>query len=83
MPSNAATSERVWDAVLAAGQEFGIMPCGLGARNTLRLEAKMALYGHEISDKINVWEAGLDRYCEMEKGNLLDAALWWPRRQPE
>ena len=38
----------IWDELLDAGQEFGIKPCGLGARNTLRLEAKMALYGHEI-----------------------------------
>ena len=44
------------------------MPCGLGARNTLRLEASMALYGHEISDTLNVWEANLGRYCKMEKG---------------
>jgi aminomethyltransferase len=46
----------------------------LGARNTLRLESKMALYGHEISDKINVWEAGLDRYCKMEKGDFIGRA---------
>jgi aminomethyltransferase len=39
----------------------------LGARNTLRLEGKLSLYGHEISDTINVWEAGLDRFCKMEK----------------
>jgi aminomethyltransferase len=37
----------------------------------LRLEAKMALYGHEISENINVWEAGLDRYCKMEKGDFI------------
>ena len=41
------------------------MPCGLGSRNTLRLEAAMALYGHEISDTINVLEAGLGRYCKL------------------
>ncbi|MGC2475699.1 MAG: glycine cleavage T C-terminal barrel domain-containing protein, partial [Candidatus Sulfotelmatobacter sp.] len=41
--------------------------CGLGARNTLRLEGKLPLYGHEISDTINVWEAGLDRFCKMDK----------------
>ena len=68
VPSDVATSERVWNAVMDAGKEFGILACGLGARNTLRLEAKMALYEHEISDKINVWEAGLDRYCHLEKG---------------
>src|SRR5208337_3682098 len=49
------------------GKEFGVVPCGLGARNTLRLEGKLPLYGHEITDTINVWEAGLDRFCKMEK----------------
>ena len=74
VPSDAATSEKVWNQVMEAGREFGIIPCGLGARNTLRLESKMALYGHEISDKINVWEAGLDRYCKMEKGDFIGRA---------
>ncbi len=71
VPSDVTTSERIWNAVVEAGKEFGIVPCGLGARNTLRLESKMALYEHEISDTINVWEAGLDRYCKMEKGDFL------------
>jgi aminomethyltransferase len=71
IPADVTTSERVWIAVIEAGKEFGIVPCGLGARNTLRLESKMALYEHEISDTINVWEAGLDRYCKMEKGDFL------------
>ena len=74
IPSEVATSERVWSEVLKAGKEFGIVPCGLGARNTLRLESKMALYEHEISDKINVWEAGLHRYCKMEKGEFIGRA---------
>ena len=60
--------------MMEAGRGFGIVPCGLGCRNTLRLESKMALYGHEISDKINVWEAGLDRYCKMEKGEFIGRA---------
>jgi aminomethyltransferase len=68
VPSDEPTSARVWGEVLAAGAEFGVMPCGLGARNTLRLEASMALYGHEISDTLNVWEANLGRYCKMDKG---------------
>jgi len=67
IPSDEETSARVWGEVLDAGREFGILPCGLGARNTLRLESKLPLYGHEISDTINVWEAGLDRFCKMEK----------------
>jgi len=83
IPADVETSERVWNAVMEAGQEFGILPCGLGARNTLRLESKMALYEHEISDSINVWEAGLDRYCKMEKGDFLGrAALEKARASP-
>ncbi|OLC95975.1 MAG: glycine cleavage system protein T [Acidobacteria bacterium 13_1_40CM_4_58_4] len=74
VPSDAATSEKVWNQVMETGRGFGIVPCGLGSRNTLRLESKMALYGHEISEKINVWEAGLDRYCKMEKGDFLGRA---------
>jgi aminomethyltransferase len=57
----------MWNEILAAGKEFGVLPCGLGARNTLRLEGKLPLYGHEISDTISVWEAGLDRFCKMDK----------------
>jgi aminomethyltransferase len=77
VPSDEATSARVWNEVLEAGKEFGAVPCGLGARNTLRLESKMALYGHEISDTITVLEAGLDRYCKFEKGEFIgrDALL--------
>jgi len=74
VPSDVATSEKVWNQVMEAGREFAVIPCGLGCRNTLRLESKMALYGHEISDKINVWEAGLDRYCKMEKGDFVGRA---------
>jgi len=56
---------------LEVGKEFGVVPCGLGARNTLRLEGKLPLYGHEISDTINVWEAGLDRFCKMDKPEFI------------
>jgi aminomethyltransferase len=71
IPADEKTSAMVWHKVLEAGQEFGIKPCGLGARNTLRLEGRLPLYGHEISDEINVWEAGLDRFCKMEKLDFL------------
>ncbi len=71
VPADEATSARVWNEILAAGKEFGVVPCGLGARNTLRLEGKLPLYGHEISDTINVWEAGLDRFCKMEKPEFI------------
>ena len=71
IPADESTSVRVWNEILEVGKEFGAVPCGLGARNTLRLEAKLPLYGHEISDMINVWEAGLDRFCKMEKPEFI------------
>lgn len=74
VPADEATSAVVWNAILEAGKEFGVVPCGLGARNTLRLEGKLPLYGHEISDTINVWEAGLDRFCKMEKPEFVGRA---------
>jgi len=74
IPSDEATSAIVWNQLLELGKDFGVLPCGLGARNTLRLEAKLALYEHEISDTINVWEAGLDRFCKMEKPEFVGRA---------
>ncbi|MGC2330766.1 MAG: glycine cleavage system aminomethyltransferase GcvT [Candidatus Acidiferrales bacterium] len=71
IPSDRNTSEDVWGKIMYAGSEFGILACGFGARNTLRLEASLALYGHEISDSIRVWEAGLDRFCKMGKGDFI------------
>ncbi len=71
VPADEATSAMVWNNVLEAGREFGVVPCGLGARNTLRLEGALSLYGHEISDTINVWEARLDRFCKMEKPDFI------------
>ena len=71
IPADEQTSVRVWNEVMAAGKEFAAVACGLGARNTLRLEAKLPLYGHEISDTINVWEAGLDRFVKMEKPDFV------------
>jgi aminomethyltransferase len=71
IPSDEATSVKMWDSLMEAGAEFGIRPCGLGARNTLRLEAGMSLYGHEISEEINVLEAGLDRWLKLDKGDFI------------
>ncbi|MGA2352254.1 MAG: glycine cleavage system aminomethyltransferase GcvT [Terracidiphilus sp.] len=77
LPSDIATTEKVWNELLAAGAEFDIRPCGLGARNTLRLEAGMPLYGHEISDSINVFEGGHGRWLKLDKGDFIgrDALL--------
>ena len=66
-PSSAVA---VWHAILDAGREFGIKPCGLGARNTLRLEAKMALYGHEIDAERTPFEADLAWIVKMDKGDF-------------
>jgi aminomethyltransferase len=74
IPADEKTGARVWNEILEAGKEFAVIPCGLGARNTLRLEGKLPLYGHEISDTINVWEAGLDRFCKMEKPEFIGRA---------
>jgi aminomethyltransferase len=71
IPSDEPTSVKMWDALMEAGAEFAIRPCGLGARNTLRLEAGMSLYGHEISEEINVLEAGLDRWLKLDKPEFI------------
>ena len=77
IPADVPTSEKMWNSLMEAGAEFGIRPCGLGARNTLRLEAGMPLYGHEISDAINVFEGGLERWLKLDKGDFIgrDALL--------
>ncbi len=77
-------AERIWNAVLDAGREFDIRPCGLGARNTLRLEARMALYGHEIDASTTPFEAGLDWIVKLDKGDFLgrDALLAQKRTGP-
>ena len=64
-------SEKLWDSILQAGGHAGLIPCGLGARNTLRLEAGMCLYGHEIDDSTTPWGAGLGWICKLEKGPFL------------
>jgi aminomethyltransferase len=71
LPADEPPSAKMWNALMEAGAEFGIRPCGLGARNTLRLEAGMSLYGHEISDSINVFEAGLERFLKLDKGEFI------------
>ena len=64
-------SEMLWNDLLQAGESAKMIPCGLGARNTLRLEAGMCLYGHEIDDTTTPWEAGLGWICKMEKAPFL------------
>ncbi len=61
----------VWDAVLEAGKPLGLMPTGLGARDTLRFEACLPLYGHEISSEITPLEAGLSMFVKLEAGDFI------------
>ncbi|MFT7518310.1 MAG: aminomethyltransferase [Kiritimatiellia bacterium] len=72
-----STGVALWQAVLDAGAEHGIVPVGLGARDTLRLEARMHLYGHELTDDTSPWQAGLARVVKMDKpgGFVGQAAL--------
>ena len=62
---------KLWEDLLQTGKSFGMIPCGLGARNTLRLEAALCLYGHEIDETTTPWEAGLGWICKLEKGPFL------------
>ena len=63
----------VWNTLLEAGHGYEVVPCGLGARDTLRLEASMPLYGHELDRSVNPFEAGLDRVIRFEKGPFVGA----------
>jgi aminomethyltransferase len=61
----------LWDLLLRAGEPHGLIPAGLGARDTLRLEARMALYGHELSEHTNPYEAGLGWAVKLDKGDFV------------
>ena len=61
----------LWTALMKAGSEYGILPVGLGARDTLRLEAGYSLYGHELSVKTNLIEAGLGWITSLDKGDFI------------
>ena len=67
-------AEQLWNKLLEAGNvgtEIGVVPCGLAARNTLRLEAGMSLYGHEIDETTTLLEANLGWICKLDKGEFL------------
>jgi aminomethyltransferase len=68
---DADRTREVWEAVASAGATAGLRPCGLGARDTLRLEAGMPLYGNELDRDTNPFEAALGRVVKLEKGDFI------------
>ena len=62
---------KLWKVLREAGEEFGLIPCGLGARDTLRLEAAMPLYGHEMDETVTPLEAGLDFAVKLNKPEFI------------
>ena len=75
--TESGNAEKLWHMLREAGEEFGLMPCGLGARDTLRLEAAMPLYGHEMDEDITPLEAGLGLGVKLDKAEFIgrDALL--------
>lgn len=69
VPSNQA--EKLWNIILEAGKDEGLIPAGLGARDTLRFEVALPLYGQELSSEISPLEAGLNRFVKLEKGDFI------------
>jgi glycine cleavage system T protein (aminomethyltransferase) len=72
--SNPSLAVKVWEAILKAGEEFGITPCGLGARDTLRLEAGLCLYGNDIDETKTPLEAGLGFVVKLQKERFIGKA---------
>jgi aminomethyltransferase len=67
----AGSAPALWDALVEAGSPKGLLPAGLGARDTLRLEAKLSLYGNELDDTVTAWEADLGWIVKMKKGDFV------------
>ncbi len=68
---SAGSAVDLWNALLESGKPHGILPCGLGARDTLRLEAGMPLYGHELSEMIDPFTAGVGWAVKLDKGDFV------------
>jgi aminomethyltransferase len=64
------SAEALWNALMAAGEDFGVQACGLGARDTLRFEAAMPLYGHEMDESVNPYAAGIGWAVKLNKGEF-------------
>lgn len=82
---DAHQAEHVWESLLKADASGGVLPCGLGARDSLRFEPCLALYGHEIADDINPYEARLGWIVKLDKGDFIgrDALIKIKEAGPE
>ena len=78
-PENA---ERLWDLLLETGKESGLIPCGLGARDTLRLEAAMPLYGHEMDETVTPFEAGLSFAVKLDSHDFIGREALLQKKDP-
>ena len=76
-------TEALWCKLLEVGKEAGLVPCGLGARDTLRLEASMPLYGHEMDETINPFEAALSFAVKMDKDDFIGKSALVGKEKPE
>lgn len=74
-------AEKLWDDLTAAGEEFGLMPCGLAARDTLRLEKGFCLYGNDIDDTTSPLEAGLGWITKLDKGDFVDKEFFAKQKE--
>ena len=79
----AENAQKLWNALLQAGKEEGLLPCGLGARDTLRLEAAMPLYGHEMDDTISPLETGLDFGVKLQKEDFIGKSALIAKGEPK
>jgi aminomethyltransferase len=77
----AAESERVWHGLMEAGESEGLVPAGLGARNTLRLEAAYPLYGHELDTNTTLLEANLGWIAKLDKGDFIGREILLKQKQ--
>lgn len=73
----------LWEMLMKAGFGFGLIPCGLGARDTLRLEAAMPLYGHEMNDEITPFETGIGFFVKMNKDDFIGKAVLALKGEPK
>ena len=73
----------LWEKLMAAGTPSGLIPCGLGARDTLRLEAAMPLYGHEMNDVITPFETGIGAYVKMDKPDFIGKSALKIKGEPQ